>query len=128
MPGRTAAGLKQAYTANFASADVATDKVAALLKKNGWQSDLLALMEAWPGPHEAFKVCLSVCVYVCPERVLSTRALLIVLSSELWLLRLLNLYGCQPPDLSCSCLCAALLLCLLCCRALKTTRWWQLRS
>lgn len=55
LPGRTAAGLKQAYAASSASAGI-SPQVAAALKAHSWPSELTALMEAWPGPPESVRV------------------------------------------------------------------------
>lgn len=57
LPGRTAAGLKQAYAANFAPADGSAEpQMAATFQKNNWPTELTPLMMAWPGPHQLLKV------------------------------------------------------------------------
>jgi hypothetical protein len=57
LPGRTAAGLKQAYAANLAPADGSAEpQMTAAFQKNNWPTELTALMMAWPGPHQMWKV------------------------------------------------------------------------
>lgn len=54
LPGRSAAGLRQAYAHNVEGCEAS---VLAKLTANNWPSDLCSLLAAWPGPSTKAKVC-----------------------------------------------------------------------
>jgi len=57
LPGRSAAGIRQAYNANCTQAE---GRLAAIIKQHGWPSELLGVLKAWPGPTaDGQQVCVT---------------------------------------------------------------------